>query len=136
MSVNNKRASHLTSDTTNAKPVSTKQDEQESDDEEILPSITTTEGLALRLLNPKVHNAEAEEYASYVDQYRNLNLSNELQYEQSAADMELYEQAVRITKGNATLSNLLHVDASDASIYEKHVGSLRSQELGLRITDS
>lgn len=125
----------MTSDAKNSMPDTTKQDEQDSDEDEAMPPITTTEGLALRLLNPKVNNAEAEEYASYVDQYRNLNLSNELQYEHSAADMELYEQAVRITKGNAILPNLLQVDNADETIYEKHVGSLRAQAGSLRTMD-
>lgn len=109
-------------------PATASMDEKElvSDDEEPAQSWATTEALASRLLNPKVSLAEAEEYASYVDQYRNLNLSNELQYEHSAGDMAMYEKAVRMAKGGAALSELLQVDSVDEQLFEKHVASLRT----------
>lgn len=99
-----------------------------SDHEDVSMALNTTEALATRLLNPKISHAEAEEYASYVDQYRNLNLSNELQYEHSAGDMELYEKAVRLAKGGSAVSQLLHVDPMDEQVFVKHVTKLRSEK--------
>lgn len=128
MSVNNKRSSRMASNPKTPASSSVHEEEQATDDEEGLPATSTTEGLAMRLLNPKVHAAEAEEYASYVDQYRNLNLSNELQYQHSAADMELYEKAVQVAKGSAILPNLLQVDPADGDIYERCISSMRPQE--------
>lgn len=107
------------------------EEDQSSDEEESLhQALNTTEALTRSHLNPKVRPAEAEEYASYVDQYRNLNLSNELQYEHSAGDMQLYEQAVRMTKGDVMLADLLQVSGTDEEIYDWHIKNGRQQRHG------
>lgn len=121
MSANNKRHGSIPNNPDTTAPGTAKSDEYATDDEEFMPPLTSTEGLAMRLLNPKVHSAEAHEYASYVDQYRNLNLSNELQYEHSAVDMELYEQGARLATGHGALSGLLKVDPRDVDLYSKHI---------------
>lgn len=128
MSVNQKRDASVSSHHASTDLASARGDEEATDEEDNLPSLSTTEGLALRLLHPKVRSSEAEEYASYVDQYRNLNLSNELQYEQSAADMELYERAVAIPLGKHGSAGFLGVDAADEEIYTRHIRSIRFQD--------
>jgi hypothetical protein len=99
-----------------------KGDGELSDEEAALPPPNTTEGLATRLLNPKVQAAEAAEYTSYVNQFKTLNLSNELAYESSAGDLAMYEQAVRLARGEGAT-----VDKSSEEIYEQHCRFRREQ---------
>lgn len=103
------------------------EDETTPEDEPPLPPASTTEGLALRLLKPKVSSAETAEYASYVDQFRNLNLSNELHYESSAGDMLMYEQAIKTASGKETAAGMMTVDPATEEIYEKHCRAVREQ---------
>ena len=86
----------------------------------------------MRLLNPTVDTAEANEYASYVDQFRTLNLSNELSYESSAQDMKIYEQAIRLAKDGGASADSFKVDSATREIYDKHVRITREQHLVTR----
>ena len=100
-----------------------------------LPPASTTEGLALRLLDPRVADSEAAEYASYVDQFRNLNLSNELSYESSADDLRVYRQAVDLASdGGQSQSRLFRVDKAAVDVYEKHVQTAKEVKV-LRSSD-
>ncbi|KAL7009499.1 phosphatidylinositol-3,5-bisphosphate 5-phosphatase [Cystobasidiomycetes sp. EMM_F5] len=93
-------------------------DSIDSEDETHMAPAGTTEGLAQRLLKPKVQATEAAEYQSYVDQYRNLNLSNELVYESSAGDLQMYERAVALCSGEQ--GSAILVDQASIEAYEKH----------------
>lgn len=128
MSVSQKPASSMSSHPSNTAQGASKGEEADTDEEEPVPSLSTTEDLAMRLLNPKVRTSEAEEYASYVDQYRHLNLSNELQYEHSAADMDLYEQAVATAMAKKDIASLLRVVPADEEVYARHIRSVRVQD--------
>lgn len=127
MSVNHKRSqgpqSTLPDD---AVGVEDEVDRNGDDEAQVHSSPNTTEALATRLLKPQITRAEADEYASYVDQYRNLNLSNELHYEHSARDLEIYDTTVRIAEGGPILSSLLQVDSIAEELYEKHVKAFKA----------
>lgn len=86
----------------------------------------------MRLLAPNVEDAEAAEYASYVDQFRTLNLSNELSYESSAQDMKLYDQATQLARDGGAGSEGSKVDGVTREIYERHVRLLREQNMVVR----
>lgn len=105
----------------NSKPKVEEAEGLASDDETSITPASTTEGLAQRLLKPKVRPAEAAEYASYVDQFQNLNLTNELVYESSAGDMIMYERSVRLSRGDG-----ITVDRAAEEVYEKHSNYLRT----------
>lgn len=99
---------------------------------DVLPSASTTEGLAMRLLRPVVQDAEATEYASYVDQFRTLNLSNELSYESSAQDMKLYDRAIRLARDGGAGADASRIDNGSLELYEQHVRLIREQNLVAR----
>jgi hypothetical protein len=83
----------------------------------------------MRLMRPSIDVSEANEYASYVDQFRTLNLSNELSYESSAQDLKIYHQAVWLARDGADGSDSFKVDNVTREIYEKHVRITREQNL-------
>ena len=91
---------------------------ENSDDDVAVPS--TTDGLARRLLKPKVQLSEAMEYRCYVEQYRNLNLSNELLFESSEGDLRMYERVTSLAAGGRNLLDSLSTDQASLETFDKH----------------
>lgn len=86
---------------------------------------STTEGIVARLLNPSVEPDEAREYASYVDQFDNLSLSQDL----SEKDAALYRSSAGLASGVALgeggaggASGGLTVDRASLAIYREAAG--------------
>ena len=90
----------------------------DSDDDAAIPS--STDGLARRLLKPKVQSSEAMEYRCYVEQYRNLNLSNELLFESSEGDLRMYERVTSLAAGGRNLLDSLSTDQASLETFDKH----------------
>lgn len=82
---------------------------------------STTEGIVARLLNPSVEPDEAREYASYVDQFENLSLSQDL----SEKDALLYRNSAGLAaEGGASLS----VDRASLALYREAASLARAQD--------
>lgn len=60
-----------------------------------IPSPTTTEAIIARLLNPSVDVDEEREYASYIQQFEPLSLSQDL----SEKDVALYRSNAAMARG-------------------------------------
>ncbi|KAM0751709.1 hypothetical protein T439DRAFT_313088 [Meredithblackwellia eburnea MCA 4105] len=92
--------------------------------------LNTTEAMVGRLLKPFVADDEAREYASYIDQFDHLSLSQDL----SEKDALLYRSSAAI--GNGADGNWFHVDRTNLSVYVEAVRTsspgqaLRGTEVG------
>ncbi|KAK4705453.1 phosphatidylinositol 3,5-bisphosphate 5-phosphatase, partial [Phenoliferia sp. Uapishka_3] len=95
------------------------------------PPLNTTESLISRLLNPIVVEAEAKEYASYIDQFAHLSLSQDL----SEKDALLYRSSAAIGAAGSELVKL-QVDRSNMAVYSEAIKisrpgqELRGSEMG------
>lgn len=91
----------------------------------------TTEAIVGRLLNPVVADDEAKEYASYMDQFAHLSLSQDL----SEKDALLYRSSAAIAAGGSEAVHL-QVDRASHAVYADAIKAakpgqeLRGSEVG------
>lgn len=94
-----------------------------------LPAPTTTEAIIARLLSPTVDADEEREYASYIQQFEELSLSQDL----SEKDDALYRRNAAMASGEAEGEVRLGVDRASLASY---VEAVRTGKAGQELRGS